>query len=146
MQTIDIASYIRAPIERAWELLSDQEGYTFAKQVKEARLLREGRDDRNGIGAVLQIRAMGAKLQWEVVNFDPPHGFGYRITKFPIPFRHEIGTVDLTSRGDGTDVRWISSFEVPIPLIGRMLELIIRRVFGSIHQNVLDQAKALLEA
>lgn len=146
METIDIAIRIRAPIERAWELLSDQEGYTFAKQVSKAELLKEGRDDKNGVGAILRIRAMGATIVWEVVGFDPPHRFEYRITKFPLPFRHDIGTVELISHGDCTDVRWMSRFEVPVPLAGRMMELIICRVFGKVHQSTLEQAKVILEA
>jgi uncharacterized protein YndB with AHSA1/START domain len=145
MQTIDLNIHIQAPIERVWELLSDQEGYTFAKQVSEAKLLREGDSDKNGVGAVLKIRAMGATITWEIVTFDPPKRFEYRITHFPIPFRHESGTVDLTSRDGGTDANWVSSFEVPIPLIGRIMELIIGRVFGKVHQSVLTQAKVKLE-
>jgi len=145
METIDLAISIRAPLERAWELLSDQEGYTFVRQVKKADLLEEGRGDRNGVGAVLKIRAMGATILWEVVGFEPPRRFDYRITKFPLPFRHEIGSVELTSGGDRTDVRWLSRFEVPVPLVGRMMELVIRRVFGKVHQSTLEQAKALLE-
>jgi len=146
METIDLAIRIQVPIERAWELLSDQEGYTFAKQVKKADLLKEGLEDKNGIGAVLKIRAMGATILWEVVGFDPPQRFEYRITEFPLPFRHEIGSVELASRGDCTDVRWLSRFEVPIPLLGRMMELVICRIFGKVHQSTLEQAKVILEA
>ena len=145
METIDIAMSIRAPIERAWELLSDQEGYTFVRQVRKAELLEEGRDDKNGVGAVLKIRAMGATIVWEVVGFDPPHRFEYRITKFPLPFRHDIGSVELTPLDDRTDVRWLSRFEVPIPLAGRALEMIIRRVFGKVPGSTLEQARELLE-
>ena len=146
METIDIVIRIRAPIERAWELLSDQEGYTFARQVKKAELLEEGRGNKNGIGAVLKIQAMGSTIVWEVVGFDPPHRFEYRITKFPLPFHHEIGSVELTPLDDSIDARWISRFEVPVPLAGRMLELIICRVFGKVHQSTLEQAKVILEA
>jgi hypothetical protein len=146
METIDLAIGIRAPIELAWELLSDQEGYTFARQVSKACLLREGNNDRNGVGAILKIRAMGATVVWEVVSFDPPHRFEYRITKFPLPFRHDIGTAELISRGDRTDVHWMSRFEVPVPIAGRMMELVIRRVFGKVHQSILEQAKVILEA
>ena len=53
--------------------------------------------------------------------------------------------MELTSRGDSTDVRWLSRFEVPIPLAGRMVELLVGRVFGKVHQSTLEQAKALLE-
>jgi hypothetical protein len=146
MQSINLGSHIRAPIENVWELLSDQEGYTFARQVKEARLLQEGDGDKNGVGARLKIRAMGASIIWEVVAFDPPNRFEYRITDFPIPFRHESGIMELSSSDDGTDASWVSRFEAPIPLIGRILEKIIGGVFGKIHQSVLDQAKAKLEA
>ncbi len=146
METIDLAIRIRAPIEQAWELLSNQEGYTFAKQVRKACLLKEGRDNKNGVGALLKIRAMGATIVWEVVSFDPPHRFEYRITKFPLPFRHDIGSVELMPRENGTDVRWMSRFEVPVPLLGRMMEPIIRRVFGKVHQSTLEQAKMILEA
>lgn len=146
METIDLSISIDAPIDRAWELLSDQEGYTFVKQVSKAELIQEGRGDKNGVGAVLKIRAMGATLLWEVVGFEPPHRFAYRITKFPLPFRHETGSVELTSRGSGTGVRWLSSFEVPVPLAGRVLELIIKRVIGGVHQSTLEQAKVILEA
>jgi len=145
METIELDIHIQAPIEQAWELLSDQEGYTFAKQVSEAKLLKEGDGDKNGVGAVLRIRAMGATITWEIVTFDPPKRFEYRITHFPIPFRHESGTVDLTSRSSGTDAQWVSRFEVPVPLIGRIMELIIGRVFGKVHQSVLTQAKTTLE-
>ena len=146
METIDIAMSIRTPFEGAWELLSDQEGYTFARQVSEATLIEKGREEKNGTGAVLKIRAMGATIFWEVVTFEPPDRFEYRITEFPIPFRHDIGSVELTSRDDYTDVRWRSAFEVPVPLAGHLLELIIRRVFGKVHRSILEQAKALLEA
>jgi hypothetical protein len=146
LETIDIAIRVRAPIAQAWELLSDQEGYTFARQVSKAELLKEGHGDKNGVGAVLKIRAMGATIVWEVVGFDPPHRFEYRITKFPLPFRHEIGAVELNPRDDFIDVRWLSRFEVPVPLAGRMMELIIRRVFGKVHQSTLEQAKVILEA
>ena len=145
MEKIELDIHIAAPIEKAWELLSDQEGYTFAKQVKEAKLLQEGDNQKNGVGAVLKIRAMGATILWEITTFDPPVRFEYHITHFPIPFRHESGIVVLTSRDGGTDADWVSSFEVPIPLIGRLMELIIGRVFGKVHKSVLTQAKTKLE-
>ena len=95
---------------------------------------------------MLKIRAMGATILWEVTGFEPPHRFAYRITKFPLPFRHEAGNVELSSRGNSTDVRWLSRFEVPIPLAGRLLELIIKRVIGGVHKSTLEQAKVILEA
>ncbi len=146
MYAIDVGTHIRAPIERVWEFLSDQEGYTFASVVSKATLLREGRGERNGVGAVVRVRAMGAPVTWEIVTFEPPVCLEYRITKVLLPMRHEIGAVEFTTRGDGTDVRWTSSFEVPIPVIGWFLGPIICRVFSFIHQTALTEAKEILEA
>ncbi|MEW6555457.1 MAG: SRPBCC family protein [Actinomycetota bacterium] len=145
MHTIDLDIRIQTPIEKAWELLSDQEGYTFVRQVKSTRLLKEGRGDRNGVGAVLEIKAMGATIVWEVSVFEPPHRFEYRITGFPLSFQHDIGAVELTSDGEYTDIHWLSRFAVPVPLAGRVIESVIHRVIGKVHQSTLEQAKAILE-
>lgn len=146
METIDVGTHIHAPIERVWEFLSDQEGYTFAGEVSQAKLLKEGDIDKNGVGAVVRVRALGFPVTWNIVTFSPPHCLEYRITKVPLPMRHEIGTVDFTPCGVGTDVRWTSLFEVPVPLVGGILGTIIRGVFSYIHQSALNQAKKILEA
>ena len=146
MYAIDVGTHIRAPIERVWELLSDQEAYTFAKVVNEATLLKEGRGEKDGVGAVVRVRALGAPVTWEIVAFEPPARLEYRITKVLLPMRHEIGAVEFTTRGDGTDVRWTSSFEVPIPIVGRLIGPVIRQVFSFIHGSSLVQAKEILEA
>jgi uncharacterized protein YndB with AHSA1/START domain len=146
MYAIDVGTYIRAPIERVWEFLSDQEGYTFASVVNRATLLREGHSERDGVGAVVRVWAMGAPVTWEIVTFEPPARLEYRITKVLLPMRHKIGAVEFTSRGDGTDVRWTSDFEVPVPVIGRVLGPAISGVFSFIHQTALNEAKEILEA
>jgi uncharacterized protein YndB with AHSA1/START domain len=146
MYAIDVGTHIRAPIERVWELLSDQEAYTFATVVNKATLLKEGRGERDGVGAVVRVWALGAPVTWEIVTFEPPARLEYRITKVLLPMRHEIGAVEFTARGDGTDVRWTSSFEVPIPIVGRLIGPVIRRVFSFIHNSSLVQAKEILEA
>ncbi len=145
MKTIDLALRINAPIEKCWDVLSDQEGYTFAKQVNSAKLVKHGTPDKNGVGAVLKLWALGCPVTWEVVSFEPPKRFEYRITKFPFPFNHVIGTVDLTENGSATDVHWVSPFEVPVPGLSTITEPLIKAVFGFVHMSVLKQAKKLVE-
>jgi uncharacterized protein YndB with AHSA1/START domain len=145
MYAIDVGTHIDAPIERVWGLLSDQEAYTFASVVTDAKLLQRGRSEKDGVGAVVRIRAMGAPVTWEIVAFEPPARLEYRITKVLLPMRHEIGAVEFTTRGNGTDVRWTSSFDVPVPVLGRILGLLICRVFSFIHKTALTEAKNLLE-
>jgi uncharacterized protein YndB with AHSA1/START domain len=146
MEMIDVGAHVNAPIERVWEFLSDQEGYTFAKVVTRARLLQEGHNEKDGVGAVVKVRALGFPVTWNIVGYEPPNRLEYRITRVLLPMRHEIGAVEFKARDSGTDVRWTSRFDVPVPLISRPLGSIIRRVFSYIHQSALLEAKDILEA
>lgn len=145
MYTIDVSTHINAPIEQVWGLLSDQEAYTFASVVSEAKLLQRGKSEKDGVGAVVRVRAMGAPVTWEIVAFEPPARLEYRITRVLLPMRHEKGVLEFTTRGEGTDVRWTSSFEVPVPVVGRVLGPLICRVFSFIHGTSLIEAKDMLE-
>ena len=146
MQTIDVGTHIHAPVERVWELFSDYEGYTILKGVSKAKLLEEGRGEKNGVGAVRMVQVLGVTFVEDIVTFDPPHRLEYRVKKSTIPIQHEIGTMDLTTCGTATDVHWVSRFEMRIPLVGWLLAPILCRVFSMVFQDILNKSKAILEA
>jgi uncharacterized protein YndB with AHSA1/START domain len=146
VETIDIRMHFRAPIEKVWELLSDHEGYVFIKEVSLAKLLQEGRDHRNGVGAVRKVRLQGVTFVEDIVTFDPPRCLEYRVKKCTIPIRHEIGRMEFTPVGDGTDLHWTSRFELPLPLVGKMLEPLLCRSTSKAFLSALEQARARLEA
>ncbi len=57
--------------------------------------------------------------------FEPPARLDYLITDVRgLPFRHEGGSIRLEPDGTGTHAVWTSSFEIPIPLLGRPLDRI----------------------
>jgi hypothetical protein len=145
MQTIDVNTHIHVPIERAWDLFSDYDGYTRLKGIGKAKLLEEGRDERNGVGAVRMVRALGITFVEDIVTFDAPHRLEYRVKKSTVPIQHEIGTMDFTTCGTATDVHWVSRFDLNIPLIGGILAAILCRVFNAVFQDFLNQSKAILE-
>jgi uncharacterized protein YndB with AHSA1/START domain len=145
MQTIDVNTHIHVPVERVWELFSDYEGYTRLKGVSKARLLAEGREERNGVGAVREVRALGVTFVEDIVTFDAPHRLEYRVKKSTVPMQHEIGTMDFTTCGDATDVHWVSRFDLNIPFIGPILAPVLCRIFNAAFQDFLNQSKAILE-
>jgi uncharacterized protein YndB with AHSA1/START domain len=146
MQTIDISEHIHAPVERVWEFFTNHEGYIVFKGCSKAKLLEEGRDERNGAGAVRLERVLWVTFIEDIVTFDPPNRLEYRVKKSTIPgLWHEIGTMDFTTCGTATDVHWVTRFEVRIPLVGWLMAPILRIVFGTVFQNLLTQAKAILE-
>ncbi|MEW6443541.1 MAG: SRPBCC family protein [bacterium] len=145
METIHVNIHIRAPAEKVWSLFSDHQGYTFIRRVSEARLLEPGREERNGLGAVRRIRILGVTFLEDIVGFDPPRRLEYRVRECTLPIRHEIGRLDFASRGDGTDINWVSRFEVPVPIVGPIFAAACRRVFSRVFQGALEEARLRLE-
>lgn len=145
METIDVRMHFNAPVEKVWELLADHEGYTAIEEVSSAELLQEGREDRNGVGAIRKVTLKGITFVEDIVAFDPPTRLEYRVKRCTIPIRHEIGRIDLAPGDSGTDLHWISRFELPLPLVGKILEPLLRRTMSQTFISALEQLKARVE-
>ncbi len=146
MKTIDVSLHIEAPVEDVWDFLTDHEGMTFAREVSMAKLLREGDTERNGVGALRKVRAVGVTFEEEITRFDRPNCMEYRVRKCTIPTRHELGRIELTPEGSGTEIHWISRFESPVPIIGPLTDPLAKRIMGWLFLSGLKQAKQKLEA
>jgi len=120
-QTILVRRTIPAPIDKVFAVLSDHAGYSAFQGIKEARLLREGIDDLNGLGAIRRIGLGSVWFEEEIVAFDPPVRMDYRILRSRPPIEHEVGSIRLEEIEEGTEVIWTSTFRIRIPLIGRFV-------------------------
>ena len=69
-----------APIERVFDAISDHEAMTNWPGVSLSCLIREG-TQRNGQGAIREIFARGLKVVEELVCWDPPVRYDYKILK-----------------------------------------------------------------
>jgi hypothetical protein len=54
--------------------------------------------------------------------------------------------MQFTPTDRGTDVHWVSRFEMQVPVVGGLLARISHRIFGRVFQGALSEAKARLEA
>jgi len=122
VQSVIMKTYIHAPIEKVWEAITDHEGYVRYKGFSLSKLLKEGDQERNGLGAVREVHGMGSKFVENIVKFEPPRIFEYKVVKCSRPLGHEIGRVELIPRGEGTEIHWLTVFWLKIPLIGRWME------------------------
>ena len=118
MARIDLDKTLATPIDDVFERLSDHAGYTRFRGFKTAELLREGTADRNGVGALRRLVASGLRFEEEITAFERPTRMDYVIRKVNIPLEHEGGSIRLEPAGEGTRVRWISTFTVPVPAVG----------------------------
>ena len=136
MVNIDVTQYINAPREKVWEILSDHEGYTAFKGVSMAKLLKPGGKEKNGLGAVREVKVFGVTFIEDIVGFDPPSCLEYHVSKCSIPMNHKLGRVEFTPRGEGTEVHWVSQTETVQPIIGGLLG----KIGGTVMQYIISQA------
>ena len=140
MQTIVVKRTIAAPIDQVFELLSDHAGYTAFAGIKDAKLLEEGLEERNGNGAVRRIDLGAVWFEEEISNFQRPTAMDYKILRSRPPIEHESGRIRLEETPEGTAVTWTSVFRVSIPLIGLVLSPIAasagQKAFGSMLKAI----------
>ncbi|MBF7073205.1 SRPBCC family protein [Glaciecola sp. MH2013] len=138
MFSIHVERTINKPIEEVFAVLSDHANYAQFKGVDASKLLIEGSEHKNGLGAVREIIASGANLHEEIVAFEPPFKLGYKIIKSsPLPYDHFLGEVTLEERDGQTHVIWRSQGRITTPLLGRFyfdkqIQKGGARAFGSI--------------
>jgi hypothetical protein len=130
-----------------FEVLADHARYDRFDGVRRAELVRPGERDRNGLGAVRWVWLGPLRFEEEIIAFEPPTQLDYRIRGVRgLPFRHQGGSIRLAPADGGTDVVWTSSFEIPIPVVGGLLDRIfalqLARGFGGVLERSGDLAAA----
>lgn len=105
---------VNAPIDLVFERLSDHEAMADWPGIGSVRLAKEG-TPRNGLGAVRRVKVRGLTLDEEVVHWDPPNAFHYRIIE-GLPVDH-LGRVELRADGDATVIEWKIRMKSRIPLL-----------------------------
>jgi hypothetical protein len=148
---IHVSVAIGAPLQRVFAAIADHERFLRGPQIS-CRLLVEGRPDRNGAGALREVRSQGSVIVEEITAFQPPSRFEYLIREIvnarqkPVPLRHELGRVDFARDGDFTRVDWRSRFEITVPILGWFFERFVGRRLSGGFRQLLEQAKTELES
>ena len=126
MFKIKVERTINKPIDEVFEAISDHASYGSFKAVGSAKLVTEGDEERNGVGALRAIQTGPIKFWERITAFERPTHMQYKIEKArPIKVQHDKGIIDLKDLGDGTtQVTWVSEgrWVLPLPLIGRLLD------------------------
>lgn len=124
MPTVRVEETVDAARDALFAVLTDHEGYGRFPGVKKCELLRVGRHERNGLGALRRVHLGGPTvLDEEIVAYDASNSYEYRIRRArPLPIRHTLGRVELEALDTNrTKVVWTSTFEFPLPIVGRAI-------------------------
>ena len=124
MATVRVERTVDVSRDSLFAVFADHEGYGRFRGVKKCELIRPGRDERNGLGALRRVHLGGPTvLDEEIVAYDAPHSYEYRIVRArPLPVKHTLGRVELEALdANRTKVVWTSTFDIPIPIIGKAI-------------------------
>jgi uncharacterized protein YndB with AHSA1/START domain len=146
MQTVTVKRTVHAPIEKVFELLSDHANYKLFPGITDSKLLREGKPDKNGVGALRRVETPRIWFEEEVTAFDRPRSFEYRITKTSLPIQHQGGRVELQATPEGTAVTWTSTVRFTTPLIGGLLTRLMAPTLGKAFAVMLKDTERRLAA
>lgn len=157
MFKISVTRRINKPINEVFSLLSDHANYSRFKGIDESRLIQQGHEDKNGLGAIREIISAAGTLHEEIVRFETPAQsdnktavIGYKIIfSEPLPYEHFLGEVHLSQTGGQissqvnsvTDVKWISQGRINTFLLGpffydKQIQKHGSRAFGSILKYI----------
>ena len=131
MHRVEIERVVDATPEEAFARYTDHAGWTGWAGVGQVRLVRSGKPERDGVGAVRAF-APPLGLREEVTEFHPPTRMGYRIVAGGFPMKNHRGEVTFEPRGTGTRIAWSVVFDSRIPGLGRPTALVARLLFSTI--------------
>lgn len=113
MQTVVVTKTINAPIDVVFEEYTDHERLADLPMVISAKVVRPGKTEKNGLGAVRVVNGGALKLREEVTGFERPKLMEYKILETsPIRSKHELGRVEFEEVPGGTKVTWTTVFGI----------------------------------
>jgi uncharacterized protein YndB with AHSA1/START domain len=117
MASFSLEREIAAPPETVFEVLTDHRGYADITPMRKVDMEREGEPAPNGVGAIRVLRAVGPPLREEVIAYEPPTRFSYKLLS-GLPVRDHVGTVQLVPVDGGTRVTYVVRTIPTIPVAG----------------------------
>ena len=94
MASFTYVRQVAAPPEVVFDVLTDHRRYPEITALRKAELEREGEPAPNGLGAVRVLTVAGPPMREEVIAYEPPFRFAYKILS-GLPVRDHVGTVEL---------------------------------------------------
>src|SRR5688572_6704205 len=133
MIEVHVQAIYAAERERVFLALVDHERF-LATRGFACSVVEPGSPNRNGLGALREVRGRGAGFTETITAFEPPRSFDYRVEKLVvrglgIPVSHERGWLELTAVDGGTRVDWRTRYRLDLPLIGGLLSRAAAPVF-----------------
>jgi uncharacterized protein YndB with AHSA1/START domain len=131
---------IQAPSETVFDVLTDHRRYAELTPLRKSELEREGEPAPNGVGAIRRLSAVGPPIREEVVAYERPARFSYKVLS-GLPVRDHLGTVLLEADGTGTRMTYAVKTSPTVPLVGALVVAAVKRGINQLLDGVTAEAE-----
>jgi uncharacterized protein YndB with AHSA1/START domain len=143
-RSIRVERRLDAPPEAVFAILADHANYDRFDGVRRSELAEPGDAEPTGLGAVRRLWVGPLRFEEEITAFEPPLRLDYLIRDVnAFPFRHDGCSIRLDRDGTGTHAVWTSSFEIPVPVIGRAMDRIFKGRLEQGFAHMLERSAEL---
>ena len=140
MASFTLVREVAAPPEVVFDVLTDHRGYADITPMRKSELEREGKPAPNGVGAVRVLHSVGPPLREEVVAFERPSRFSYKVIS-GIPVRDHLGTVELAAGGSGTRVTYAVKTTPTLPLAGAAVVAVTKLAIKQLLNGITSESE-----
>lgn len=147
MASFTLLREVAAPPEVVFDVLTDHRRYAEITRLRKTELEREGDPAPNGVGAIRVLRAVGPPIREEVVLYERPSRFSYKVLS-GLPLRDHLGTVSLEPSDGGTKVTYALKAIPTVPFAGKVVMIGLERAVTELLNGVVSESerRAVAEA
>jgi uncharacterized protein YndB with AHSA1/START domain len=110
MRSFHIVKAVAAPPALVWDVLADYPGMAKWAGARRVDIERSGVDVPNGVGTIRALKSWHGTIREEVTGFEPERRMSYKGLS-GVPARDYRGVVELSRRGDITQMSWTVTFQ-----------------------------------
>ena len=147
MASFTLLREVNAPPEVVFDVLTDHRRYAEITRLRKSTLEREGDPTPDGVGAIRVLIAVGPPIREEVVVYERPARFSYKVLS-GLPVRDHLGTVSLEPSDTGTRVTYALKAIPTVPFARNLVMLGIKRAVTELLNGVVSESerRAVAEA
>jgi len=132
---------VAAPPETVFAVLTEHHLYAEITPMRKSLLEREGEPAPNGVGAIRVLTSVGPPLREEVVAYEPPTRFSYKLLS-GAPVRDHVGTVEMTPQANGTTRVVYAVHTTPtLPLVGAAVVAVVKQAIKALLNGIVKESE-----
>jgi uncharacterized protein YndB with AHSA1/START domain len=140
MASFTFVREVAASPEVVFDVLTDHRGYAAITAIRRVDLEREGEPAPNGLGAIRVLHTLGPPLREEVIAYQPPSRFSYRMLS-GAPLRDHVGTVALEAVDRGTKITYAVRTTPSAPIGGALVLAVARFGVRQVLDGILAESE-----